>query len=1049
LSSEVFIRRPVLATVCSLLVILAGAICIPTLPIARYPQLTPPSVTITAFYTGANAQAVESAVTTPIEQVVNGVEGMTYIQSSSTNSGISTINVYFEISRDPDLAAVDVQNRVNQVMGRLPAEVRNLGVTVTKSAAGFMGGLGFFSKDNRYSSGFISNYLDTNVRDALKRVPGVGNVIIFGERKYAMRVWLDPARLAARGVTAGDVVGALREQNLQVAAGALGDAPADERQAYNLSVRVRGRLSEPSEFENVVVKAGAGASLVRVRDVGRVELGAETYSANLRFIGLEASGMGIQLLPSANALEVYAGVMAEMARLEKSFPPGLEWRLAFDNVGVVRESIEEVLVTLVEAILLVLLVMFLFLQNWRSTLIPAITIPVSLVGTFAFVKLFGFSINTLTLFGIVLATGIVVDDAIVVIENIERHMREGGKRAHRAAIDAMQEVLGAVVVIGLVLVAVFVPVAFFPGTTGRLYQQFSLTIAFAVVLSVFNAVTFTPALSALLLDAESHAHGRFFGFVNRVIDGGTAFYVRSLKAALARRPLMLALFAACLLGTVWLVRTVPSAFVPEEDEGYFIAVIQAPAGASLAYTTRVAQQAEAILFADPDIRAAFSVVGFSFSGAAPNTGLIFTRLKDYDERPGREHSLAAVLGRVRGPLMGITGGLVIPFAPPGIQGLSTFGGFQYELLDQTGGDISRLAEATGALIGAASKSGEVVGLFSSFRANDPQLVVDIDRDRARSLDLPLREVTDALAVFLGSAYVNDFDFANRAYRVYVQADQQFRADPDSLRQLYARSATGAMVPLDTVVRATETTAPQVINHFNLFRSAEINGAPRPGSSSGQALAAMERLSRETLPPGFDFAWAGQSLEEKKSGAQALFIFALSLVVVYLVLAAQYESWVLPFIILLGVPIAVVGGLGAQHLRGLANDVFCQVGLVLLIGLAAKNSILIVEFAEQLRERGLSILDAAVEASRIRLRPILMTSFAFVLGVLPLAVATGAGAGARNSVGTSVAGGMLASTLLSVIFIPVLYVVVRSLAPGRLRRGAEDEAAAATAVPAHE
>jgi HAE1 family hydrophobic/amphiphilic exporter-1 len=1049
LSSEVFIRRPILATVCSLIVILAGAICIPLLPIARYPQLTPPSVTITAFYTGANAQAVESAVTTPIEQVVNGVEGMTYMQSSSTNSGVSTINVFFEVARDADLAAVDVQNRVNQVMGRLPGEVRTTGVTVVKNTAGFMGGLGFYSRDNRYSAQFISNYLDTYVRDALKRVPGVGNVLIFGERKYAMRLWLDPARLAARGVTAGDVVGALREQNLQVAAGALGDAPADPNQAYNVSVRVRGRLTEPVEFENVVVKAGKDAALVRVRDIGRVELGAETYSANLRFIGLEASGVGIQLLPNANALEVYQGVMAEMARLEKSFPPGLEWRLAFDNVGVVRESIKEVLVTLVEAVLLVLLVMFLFLQNWRSTLIPAITIPVSLVGTFAFVKLFGFSINTLTLFGIVLATGIVVDDAIVVIENIERHMREGKKKAYRAAIDAMDEVMGAVIVIGLVLVAVFVPVSFFPGTTGRLYQQFSLTIAFAVVLSVFNAVTFTPALSALLLDRESHAHGRFFSAVNRVIDGGTAFYVRSLKLALGRRPAMLVLFGLGLLATWWLVRTVPSAFVPEEDEGYFITVIQAPAGASLGYTTEIAKEAEAILFKDPDIRAAFSVVGFSFAGAAPNNGLVFTRLKDYDERPGRSHSLQAVLGRIRGPLMGITGGLVIPFAPPGIQGLSVFGGFQYQLLDQTGGDIARLAEATGSLIGAAGRSGQVVGLFSSFRANDPQLVVDIDRDRARSLDLPLREVTDALQVFLGSAYVNDFDFNNRAYRVYVQADQQYRADPDSLRQFYARAASGAMVPLDSVVHAHETTAPQVINHFNLFRSAEVNGAAAPGTSSGQALAAMERVSRETLPPGFDFAWAGQSLEEKKSGAQAIFLFALSLVVVYLVLAAQYESWVLPFIILLGVPIAIIGGLGAQFLRGLANDVFCQVGLVLLIGLAAKNSILIVEFAEQLRERGLGVQDAAVEASRIRLRPILMTSFAFILGVLPLAFATGAGAGARNSVGTSVAGGMLASTLLSVIFIPVLYVVIRSWAPGGLRRRAEEGPAVAAAVAGHE
>jgi HAE1 family hydrophobic/amphiphilic exporter-1 len=1043
LSSEIFIRRPILASVCSLLIILAGAICIPQLPIARYPELTPPSVQITSLYTGANAQAVESAVTTPIEQVVNGVEGMTYIQSSSSNSGLSMVSVYFDVGRDPDLAAVDVQNRVNQVMGRLPVEVRNTGVTVLKRSAGFMGGLGFFSRDNRYSAQFISNYIDTYVRDAIKRVPGVSDVMIFGERKYAMRIWLDPARLAARGATAGDVVNALREQNLQVAAGALGEAPADDDQTYNLSVRVQGRLSEVSQFEDIVVKAGADGALVRVRDVGRAELGAETYASNLRFVGLEASGMGIQLLPTANALEVYDGVMAEMARLEQSFPPGLEWRLAFDNVGVVRESIKEVLETLVEAIALVLLVMFLFLQNWRSTLIPAVTIPVSLVGTFAFVKLFDFSINTLTLFGIVLATGIVVDDAIVVIENIERHMTRGGKGAYRAAVEAMDEVMGAVIVIGVVLVAVFVPVAFFPGTTGRLYQQFSLTIAFAVVLSVFNAVTLTPALSAVLLDAESHSHGRFFNAINRVIDGGTTFYVRALKAALGRRPLMLGLFALGLVAAWWLVRTVPSAFVPEEDEGYFITVVQAPAGASLGYTTDIAKQAEAVLFADPDILSAFSVMGFSFSGAAPNNGLIFTRLKDYDERPGPEHSLQAVLGRVRGKLMGVTGANIIPFAPPAIQGLSVFGGFQYELLDQTGGDISRLADTAAQLIGAASSSDEVVGLFSSFRANDPQLIVDIDRDKARSLALPLREVTDALAVFLGSAYVNDFDFNNRAYRVYVQADQRFRAEPDNLRELYARSATGEMVPLESVVRAREATAPQVINHFNLFRSAEITGNAAPGVSSGQALLAMERISRETLPQGFDFAWAGQSREEKRSGAQAVYIFALSLIVVYLVLAAQYESWVLPFIILLGVPIAVIGGLGAQYLRGFANDVFCQVGLVLLIGLAAKNSILIVEFAEQLREQGLSILDAAVEASRIRLRPILMTSFAFILGVMPLALATGAGAAARNSVGTSVAGGMLASTFLSVIFIPVLYVVIRNLAPGKARQRA-GSAAAATA-----
>ena len=1031
--TDVFIKRPILSTVLALVIVIAGAIAIPTLPIARFPELAPPSVTVLAIYTGANAQAVESAVTTPLEQVINGVEGLAYLQSSSTNSGVSTITATFGIDRDPDLAAIDVQNRVNQALGRMPADVRTNGITVVKNTAGFLGGLGFYSKDNRYDAQFISNYLDRYVRDAVKRVPGVGDVIIFGERRYAMRLWLDPSKLAARGLTAGDVVAALREQNVQVAAGALGDPPAAADQMFNLSVRAQGRLSEASEFADVVVAGGKDGALVRMRDIGRVELGAENYAANLRFLGLEASGMGIQLLPTANALAVYDGVMQEMQRVEKNFPPGLEWRLAFDNVTVVRESIVEVLKTLAEALGLVVLVMFLFLQNWRSTIIPALTIPVSLIGTFAFVKVFGFSINTLTLFGIVLAIGIVVDDAIVVVENIERHIREFGKSAYRAAVDAMREVLGAVVVIGVVLVAVFVPVAFFPGTTGRLYQQFSLTIAFAVVLSVFNAITLTPALAALLLDKETHTHGRFFSLVNRVIDGGTRVYVATVRRALAWRWAMLLLFVGGLWATWAVSQAVPTAFVPDEDEGYFITIVQAPAGASLEYTDNVAKQAEKILYADPDIAAAFSVMGFSFSGAAPNNGLIFTALKSYAERRRPDQALSAVLGRVRGPLFGIPGAIVVAFAPPAIQGLSVFGGFQFEVLDQTGGDIAGLAEATGAVVAQGNQSGRVAGLFSSFRANDPQLRVDIDRDKARALGLPLREVTDALQVFLGSQYVNDFDFNNRAYRVFVQADQRFRAAPQDLRQLYARAASGRMVSLDTVVRVSETTAPQVISHFNLFRSAEITGVAAPGLSSGEALQAMEGVARSALPPGFDFAWAGQSLEEIKAGSQSVYIFALSVLLVYLVLAAQYESWVLPIIILLGVPLAVLGGLGAQMWRGFANDVFCQVGLVLLVGLAAKNAILIVEFAEQLRGQGQSIVDAAVEAARIRLRPILMTSIAFILGVMPLAYATGAGAAARNSVGTTVAGGMIASTFLSIVFIPVLYVVIRTLAPGRTRQ----------------
>jgi hydrophobic/amphiphilic exporter-1 (mainly G- bacteria), HAE1 family len=700
----------------------------------------------------------------------------------------------------------------------------------------------------------------------------------------------------------------------------------------------------------------------------------------------------------------------------------------------VRESIIEVLKTLGEAIVLVVLVLFLFLQNWRSTLIPAVTIPVSLIGTFAFMKLLGFSINTLTLFGLVLATGTVVDDAIVVIENIERHMREYGKDALHAAIDAMREVFSAVIVIGIVLVAVFVPVAFFPGITGRMYQQFSITIACAVVLSVFNAVTFTPALSALLLNREKKPQRWFFRGVNWTIEHGTHLYIRIIRRVLRWELVMLGAFALAMWATWTIYRAVPPSFVPSEDEGYFITILQAPAGASIEYTTNLARQAEKVTMAQPEVLAVFSVAGFSFSGSAPNQGLMFTRLKPYEERRDPSQSLTAILDRIRGPLLGgIAGGLVIPVAPPSLQGVSAFGGFQFEVLDSTGGPIENLATVTGQLIGQGNQSGEVTGLFSSFTANDPQLVVDIDRDRARSLGLPIGAITDTLTVLLGSQYVNDFDFNNRAYRVYVQADQAFRGQPNNLKQFYARATGGQMVPLDAVVRLSETTAPAVISHFNMQRSSEITGTPAPGLSSGEAIKVMERIAGETLPSGFHYSWAGLSLEEIRAGSQAIFIFALSVIVVYLVLAAQYESWVLPFIILLGVPLAVFGALGGQWLRGFANDVFCQVGLVMLIGLAAKNSILIVEFAEHLRAEGRSIVDAAVEATRIRLRPILMTSLTFILGVLPLAFATGAGSAARQSVGTTVAGGMITSTFLSIVFIPVLYVAIRTIAPGRAKR----------------
>ena len=1030
---DTFIRRPILASVCSLVIILAGAVAIPTMPVAQYPSLTPPQVNVSAFYTGANAQEVETAVTTPLEQAINGVEGMLYMTSSSTNSGVATITVTFDITRDPDLAQVDVQNRVNQALGRMPAEVRTTGINVQKQATGFVMAVGVFSPKGEYDSLFLSNYIDVYVKDALKRVPGVSDVIIFGERKYSMRLWLDPDRLAARELTAGDVVTALREQNVQVAAGSLGQAPAPSGQMYQLSVRAIGRLREPAEFDNIILKSGVGGSLVRLKDVGRAELGAETYAAQLRFQGVEAVGFGVIQLPTANALDVERGVVEAMDRLSTQFPPGMRYQVAFNTTDVVEESIREVLKTLAEAIALVVLVIFVFLQTWRSTIIPAITIPVSLVGAFAFVKLMGFSINTLTLFGLILATGIVVDDAIVVIENIERHIQQYKKTARQAASDAMREVFGAVVATGLVLIAVFVPVAFFPGTTGRLYAQFSMTIAFAVALSVFNAITLTPALSALLLDRESHHKGRFFSFFERVISRGTTMYVGALGRGMRARWAVVVVFLAALGLTYWIYGVVPQAFVPEEDQGYFMVQVQAPAGASLEYTGNIARLAEQIIMKDPDVLALFSVMGFSFSGAASNQGLMFARLKPFDDRPGPEHSVQAVLGRVGGQLFGIPGAIIIGFAPPSIPGLSRFGGFEFQVLDQAGTDISNLAAATGAIVRAGNQSPTLRGLFSAFTANDPQIQVTIDRQRALALGLPLGEITSAMQIFLGSQYVNDFEFNNRAYRVYVQADQRFRSNPQGLKQLYARTRGGDMVPLEQVVSIKEVTAPQVISHFNLFRSATINGSAARGVSSGEALREMERLAETNLPEGMGYAWSGISLEETKAGRQSFLIFGLALLLVYLTLAAQYESLVLPFIVLLGVPLAVLGALSAQWVRGLANDVYCQVGLVMLIGLAAKNAILIVEFAEQLRGRGLSVVDAAIEASRLRLRPILMTSLAFILGVLPLVFATGAGQEARNSVGTAVAGGMLLSTFLNVVFIPVLYVVVQSIR-GRLSWG---------------
>ncbi len=1024
---DFFIHRPVFATVCALLIILAGAVCIPTLPISLYPQLAPPQVTVSSNYVGANSHVVESAVTIPLEKSINGVEGMRYISSSSSNDGTSQITTTFRTGYDLNIAAVDVQNRVASAEGLLPQAVKNTGVTITKANSNFVFGAAFVSDPpGRYSDLFISNYIDVYVKDALKRVPGVGDVLIFGERRYAMRIWLDPDRLAARSLTAADVVNALSEQNVEIPAGQVGQPPSDPQQRYQITVNVVGRLSDPVQFDNIVLKS-TSSGIVQVKDVGHAELGAETYSTDLRYNGQDAIGVGLQQLSNANALQVDTDAKAALDKLSQTFPPGLKYVIPFDTTTVVGDSIREVVTTLLEAIIIVIVVIFLFLLDWRATIIPAITIPVSLIGTFAFIKIFGFSINSLTMFGITLATGLVVDDAIVVIENVQRHIATEHCDARKATSEAMGEVTSAVIATSLVLISVFVPVSFFPGTTGILYRQFAMTIAFSIAISAFNALTLSPALAALVLRPETDKRG-VLGFIDRTIHQTTQVYGRFAHRVVRLRWAILVLFFAGLGATVFMYRSVPTAFVPSEDQNYLICIVQTPPGASLTYTSDVAQRATALIRQDPDVYGTFAVMGFSFSGSASNFGLIFVPLKAQDERKkeGPGHTASDIQRLLSPKLFGVPGGLVILQEPPAIQGLGSFGGFAFQLQDLGRNTLSDLDRVAHQIVGASQQSKEVTNLYTSYTSNDPQLLVSIDREKAKQMNVGLDQIGSTLGVFMGSEYVNDFDFNNRSYRVYVQADQKDRMLPSDLRKFYVRSSLGQMIPLDNLVTIEQSSGPQVITHYNMFRSAEIDGLPAPGVSSGQALNAMEELAKKSMIQGMSFEWTGLSLEEIESAGKAILIFGLGIVVVYLTLSAQYESFVLPFIIMLSVPMAVLGALAFVSLRGLANDVYCQIGLVMLIGLAAKNAILIVEFAEQIRARGKSIIESAIEAAELRLRPILMTSFAFILGILPLVFATGAGAMGRRSVGTTIVGGMLVSTLLNLVFIPVLYVIVKTL-----------------------
>lgn len=1009
-----------------------------------YPTLAPPQVSVSCNYVGANAETVEKAVTIPLEESINGVEGMRYLSSSSTNSGTSQITTTFTTGYDLDIAAVDVQNRVASVQGRLPAAVNSTGITITKSRSNFVFGAGFFTLDGRYSSEFISNYLDVYVKDAIKRVPGVGDVLIFGERKYAMRVWLDPVRMAAHGLTAADVVNALEEQNVEIPAGQLGQPPSDTKQAFQIPVRVVGRLSSPAEFDRIIVKNSANG-LVLLKDIGYSVVGAEDYSTALKYAGHDAMGIGVMQLSNANALDVDSRAKAVLEQLSKSFPPGLQYAIAFDSTTAVGDSIREVLVTLGEAIFIVIAVIFLFLLDWRATIIPAVTIPVSLIGTFTFIKIFGFSVNTLTLFGITLATGLVVDDAIVVIENVQRHIAMEHSNPHEATSRAMGEVTSAVIATSLVLIAVFVPVSFFPGTTGILYRQFSLTIAFSIAISAFNALTLSPALSALFLRGEeARPHQLDFLHIRPIsrafaafIHGADAFitwlassYAKTIHVALRLRYVLLLVFFVGLGATVWIYRTVPTGFIPQEDQGYLMVVVQAPPGSSLAHTTALADMGAAIIAQNPDVGGLFSVVGFSFSGAASNQGLMFVNTRSANQRRGKGHTSADIVKDLSPKLQRLmfipNGGLVAIFEPPAVQGVGSYGGFQFMLQDQGTNTLSDLDRIAHQIVGASRATKELTNLITTFSANDPQELVTIDREKAKAMDIPLSQITTTLGVFMGSEYINDFDYNNRTYRVFVQAGQPFRMAARDLHSYYVRSNSGTMVPLDNVTTVKEDSGPPVITHYNLFRAVEIDGSPAPGYSSGTGLAAMEGLTKKMMMPGMTYEWTGLTLDEIESSGKALIIFGLGILVVYLTLSAQYESFALPFIILLAVPMAVLGALGLVMLRGLANDVYCQIGLVMLIGLSAKNSILIVEFAEQLRRKGRSIAEAAIEAAELRLRPILMTSFAFILGVLPLVFATGAGALGRRSVGTTIVGGMLLSTVLNLIFIPVLYVILSRL-----------------------
>ncbi len=1018
--SRFFIDRPIFSTVLSILVVLAGLLAMRVLPIAQYPEIAPPVVTVRAIYPGASAGVLEQTVAAPLENAINGIEDMMYMSSTSASNGVLEIQVTFEIGADVDKAALNVNNRVKQAEARLPEEVRRQGVNVEKGSSAFLQVLAFLSPDGRYDDLYTSNYVTLNVLDRLKRIPGTTNVQIFGAKDYAMRIWLKPDRMAQLGVTVADISGAINEQNAQFAPGKIGQPPVDTGQSLVYSLTAQGRLADPAEFENIVVRANRDGSLLRLKDIARVELGSKDYDFNGLYNGKPATLVGIFLQPGANALEVGDEVKRTVDEMKKAFPEGLDYAVPYDTTRFVEVSIREVVKTLGEAILLVVLVVFVFLQNWRATLIPILAVPVSLLGTFVGLLLLGYSINTLTLFGMVLSIGIVVDDAIVVLENIERIIHEERKSPREAALLAMREVTGPVIAIVLVLCAVFIPIAFLGGLTGELYRQFAVTISIAVVISGIVALTLTPALCVALLKGEQpHEPGRFFRAFNRGFAGMTRHYQGGVKFLMRRSLLALAIYGAMIGAAFTLWQATPGSLVPDEDQGYYISAAYLPDGATLDRTTAVVKQIDAIARRDPAVEHVVAFAGLDFLGGGfrNSAATIFVAARHWDER---DKTINDMVGEIMGATGHIKEALVLAFAPPPIFGLGNAGGFEFYIQNRGDAGPAKLAEVADAFLAAARADPRLAQVLTLWRPHVPQLYVDVDREKAKTLGVRIDDVFNTLSATLGTFYVNDFNKYGRTWQVLMSAEPGARSSPQDVSLLHVPNASGDMVPMSALARVDFSSGPETLDRYNNYQAVKIMGSAVPGISSGQALAIVDEIAQKTLPPGFSYEWTSASFQEKRSSGTSGLALGLAVVMVFLILAAQYEKWSLPFAVLMALPFGTFGALAAVWLRGQTNDVYFQIGLVTLLGLAAKNAILIVEFAVLKKAEGYSTVAAALEAARLRFRPILMTSLAFILGVVPLAISSGAGAGARHAVGTGVVGGMLAATFLAVFFIPLFF-----------------------------